>query len=57
MKRNPTLTSAAPALLFCLALAGCEATKSSNPLSPSVAGPIAGVPLKRLEHLRRSPGP
>lgn len=26
-----------------LALAGCEAQKSSNPLSPSVAGPIAGV--------------
>src|SRR4029079_4398779 len=24
-------------------LAGCEAQKSSNPLSPSVAGPIAGV--------------
>ena len=24
-------------------LAGCEAKKSSNPLSPSVAGPIAGV--------------
>src|SRR5258708_6888822 len=23
--------------------AGCEASKSSNPLSPSVAGPIAGV--------------
>jgi hypothetical protein len=26
-----------------LALAGCEASKSSNPTSPSVAGPIAGV--------------
>jgi hypothetical protein len=26
-----------------LALAGCEAAKSSNPTSPSVAGPIAGV--------------
>ena len=45
MKRNPTLTSVAPALLFCLALGGCEATKSSNPLSPSVAGPIAGVEI------------
>src|SRR5829696_1421479 len=45
MKRNPTFTSAAPALLFCLTLAGCEATKSSNPLSPSVAGPIAGVEI------------
>src|SRR5215212_4841796 len=28
-----------------LALAGCEAQKSSNPLSPSVAGPIAGVQI------------
>src|SRR5687768_4467743 len=35
-----------------LALAACEAKKSSNPLSPSVAGPIAGVeitPPKLLE--------
>jgi hypothetical protein len=31
-----------PAVLS-FALAGCEAQKSSNPLSPSVAGPIAGV--------------
>jgi hypothetical protein len=30
-------------LLF--ALAGCEATKSSTPLSPSVAGPIPGVEI------------
>jgi hypothetical protein len=44
MKRNPTFTLALPAL-FCLALAGCEAQKSSNPLSPSVAGPIAGVEI------------
>jgi hypothetical protein len=28
-----------------IALAGCEAQKSSNPLSPSVAGPIAGVDI------------
>src|SRR5215212_4926553 len=28
-----------------LALPGCEAQKSSNPLSPSVAGPIAGVQI------------
>ena len=33
-------------LLLCLPvalLAGCERTKSANPLSPSLAGPIAGV--------------
>lgn len=32
-------------LLAALALAGCEATKSRNPLSPSVAGPIPGVSI------------
>src|SRR6185312_17233155 len=34
------------ALGFCaavLSLTACQATKSSNPLSPSVAGPIPGV--------------
>jgi hypothetical protein len=38
--RNATAVLCA-ALTF--ALAGCEAQKSSNPLSPSVAGPIPGV--------------
>lgn len=32
-------------VLFAFALVGCEATKSENPLSPSVAGPIAGVEI------------
>src|SRR5215208_5265358 len=41
MKRQ-TATAAICAALS-IALAGCEAQKSSNPLSPSVAGPIAGV--------------
>src|ERR1051326_4923552 len=27
-------------------LAGCERSKSANPLSPSVAGPIAGVSIE-----------
>jgi hypothetical protein len=36
--------AAFPAVLL-LAIAGCEATKSSNPLSPSVAGPIPGVEI------------
>ena len=36
--------AAFPAVLL-LVLAGCEAKKSSNPLSPSVAGPIAGVEI------------
>jgi hypothetical protein len=56
MKRNPTFTSAAPALLFCLTLAGCEATKSSNPLSPSVAGPIAGVEITAPKMLEPAQG-
>ena len=44
--------AAAMPLVLLTALAGCEAQKSSNPLSPSVAGPIGGVaitPPKLLE--------
>src|SRR4029079_5023111 len=37
-----TAAAALPAALM-FAVAGCEAQKSSNPLSPSVAGPIPGV--------------
>ena len=44
MKRHLSPVAALPALLL-LVLAGCEASKSSNPLSPSVAGPIAGVEI------------
>jgi hypothetical protein len=43
MKRI-SATALLPAVLS-FALAGCEAQKSSNPLSPSVAGPIAGVEI------------
>ena len=42
MTKHRTATAALCAALT-IALAGCEAKKSSNPLSPSVAGPIAGV--------------
>src|ERR1051326_9224487 len=31
------------ALIGIFALAGCQTSKSSNPLSPTVAGPIPGV--------------
>jgi len=55
MKRNPTFTSALPAL-FCLALVGCEAQKSSSPLSPSVAGPIAGVQITAPKMLEPAQG-
>jgi hypothetical protein len=37
--------AAATCAALTFALAGCEAQKSSNPLSPSVAGPIAGVQI------------
>src|SRR5262249_39682710 len=47
-------TPAAALAAAVLALSGCEASKSSNPLSPSVAGPIPGVEIsapKMLEPL------
>ena len=40
---NRLLVPAAGMLAAALALTACEATKSSNPLSPAVAGPIPGV--------------
>jgi len=40
--------------LAALAFAGCEASKSANPTSPSVAGPIAGVNISTPEPV--SPG-
>lgn len=43
MRRN--FTAAAVAAGLACGLTGCEAKKSSNPLSPTVAGPIAGVSI------------
>jgi hypothetical protein len=40
---NHRTATAALCAAFSFALVGCEAQKSSNPLSPSIAGPIAGV--------------
>jgi hypothetical protein len=40
---NRRTATAALCAAFSFALVACEAQKSSNPLSPSVAGPIAGV--------------
>ncbi len=42
---NRISTAALLPAVLSFALAGCEAQKSSNPLSPSVAGPIAGVEI------------
>jgi hypothetical protein len=46
------------ALLVCVPafVAGCEASKSSNPLSPSVAGPIPGVSISAPRLLEPSNG-
>ena len=44
MKRTLRPATALP-VLFAFVLVGCEATKSENPLSPSVAGPLAGVEI------------
>ena len=43
-RKNIRLAAVLPAVLL-LALVACQAKKSENPLSPSVAGPIAGVSI------------
>ena len=50
-----TAAAALPAVLA-LALAGCEAKKSETPLSPSVAGPIAGVNITAPKLLEPAQG-
>src|SRR5262245_13125809 len=48
--------SIAGPLIALLALAACEASKSSNPLSPSVAGPIPGVDISAPRMLEPQAG-
>ncbi len=55
MKRTLFPAAVWPAALL-LALAGCEAKKSSNPLSPAVAGPIAGVTISAPKLLEPAQG-
>jgi hypothetical protein len=53
---RPTARAGAASLLACVLLSACT-NKSSNPLSPSVAGPIAGVsitPPKTLEPIHQA---
>jgi hypothetical protein len=45
MLRTPVRPLLASSLLLTMAAAGCGVEKSENPLSPSVAGPIAGVEI------------
>lgn len=56
MARIPATRSAGLALALSLTLVGCEAEKSSNPLSPSVAGPIPGVEITAPRTLEPSSG-
>ena len=42
--------------LVVLALAGCESSKSANPLSPTVAGPIPGVNITAPKPLEPGQG-
>jgi hypothetical protein len=54
-----TNRSAIPGVLvacIALAVAGCEANKSKNPLSPNVAGPIAGVVITTPKGLEPASG-
>src|SRR5215204_1277752 len=55
MTKYPTSTAVLCGVLTCT-LAGCEASKSSNPLSPSVAGPIAGVNITQPKLLEPTQG-
>ena len=52
MKRIFLLAAALPIL----ALAGCEAKKSENPTSPSVAGPLAGVEITAPRQIEPTQG-
>jgi len=55
MRRRSTYQVLAPAALL-LTLVACEAQKSSNPLSPTVAGPIAGVDITAPQLLEPAQG-
>jgi hypothetical protein len=46
----------ASSLLLATAVAGCGVEKSENPLSPSVAGPIAGVEISTPRAIEPAPG-
>jgi hypothetical protein len=49
-------TRLAAVTLIALGAAGCEIAKSTNPLSPSVAGPIPGVAITAPRMLEPGPG-
>lgn len=53
---HPKLSRLAVLLALPLLVAGCEAQKSSNPLSPTVAGPISGVNITAPRMIEPSSG-
>jgi hypothetical protein len=56
MKQFLRLSLILPAVAAVAAVAGCDAVKSSNPTSPDVAGPIAGVTITAPAPLDPSAG-
>ncbi len=56
MTHRARLVSGVLAASVCLAVAACGTEKSSNPLSPSVAGPIAGVTITAPKTLEPANG-
>src|SRR3990167_10268230 len=56
MRRTIMKPATAAPMALLLALAACEAQKSSTPLSPSVAGPIAGVEITAPKLLEPAQG-
>ena len=53
---SPRVVSVAGAVVALGALAACESSKSSNPLSPAVAGPIPGVSISAPRMLEPQAG-
>src|SRR6266852_8202983 len=53
---NSRFLSTAAALAATVVLISCESSKSSNPLSPSVAGPIPGVSISAPKMLEPQAG-
>jgi hypothetical protein len=56
MERKSLTPAAALSAVLLMTLVACEAQKSSNPLSPSVAGPIAGVEISPPRMLEPAQG-
>ena len=56
MKRHLCTPAAVLSAALLFSLAGCEAQKSNNPLSPSIAGPIAGVEITAPRMIEPSQG-